>query len=159
MILVRTDHPCLRVRYHRWYQSHYRYNALRTILFLKTYGEDTLRCLYKNIVALIGGKLTWIYFLYFLSVMTHRWQSKKVSILPSGDVNPGPVPSRRGLLEDSLYHAVGAVVRHATSHDRTPRACGDLGVFCGALHKAWIRSCNVCSVVHAASNTWVPHEG
>jgi hypothetical protein len=66
---------------------------------------------------------------------THRRQGKKVSILPSSDVNPGPIPSRRGLLEDSPYHAVGATVHHAMSHDRAPRACGDLGVSCGDLHK------------------------
>jgi hypothetical protein len=81
--------------------------------------------------------------------MTHQRQGKKISILPPGDVNLGPVPSRRGLLEDSPYHAVGVVVHHATSHDRTPRACGDLGVSCGDLHKAWIRSYNVCCVIHA----------
>jgi hypothetical protein len=44
-----------------------------------------------------------------LSVMMHLRQGKKVSILPSGDMNPGPVPSRRRLLEDSLFCAVGAV--------------------------------------------------
>jgi hypothetical protein len=42
------------------------------------------------------------------SVTTHRQKSKKVGILASGDVNPGPIPSRRVLLEDSPYHAVGA---------------------------------------------------
>jgi hypothetical protein len=66
-----------------------------------------------------------------LSVMTHRRQVKKASILPPGDVNPGPVPSRRGLLKDSPYHAVGAIVHHAMSHNRAPRACGDLGLSCG----------------------------
>jgi hypothetical protein len=44
--------------------------------------------------------------LFFVTM--HLRQDKKVSILPTGDVNPGPVPSRRGLLEDSPYHAVGA---------------------------------------------------
>jgi hypothetical protein len=43
----------------------------------------------------------------YYSVTTHLCKSKKVSILPLGDVNLRPVPSRRGLLEDSLYHAVG----------------------------------------------------
>jgi hypothetical protein len=68
--------------------------------------------------------------------MTHQRQGKKIIILPPGDVDLGPVPSRRGLLEDSPYRAVGAAVRRATSHDRAPRACGDLGVSCGDLHKA-----------------------
>jgi hypothetical protein len=45
-----------------------------------------------------------------LGVVTmHLRQGKKVSILLLGDVNPGPVPSRWGLLEDSPYRAVGAV--------------------------------------------------
>jgi hypothetical protein len=40
--------------------------------------------------------------------MMHLRQGKRISILPSGDVNPGPVPSKRGLLEDSPYRVVGA---------------------------------------------------
>jgi hypothetical protein len=28
--------------------EHYGYNTSRTVLFLKTYGEDTLRCPYKE---------------------------------------------------------------------------------------------------------------
>jgi hypothetical protein len=32
---------------------------------------------------------------------------KKVNIISSGDVNPGPVLSRQGLLEDSLCRVVG----------------------------------------------------
>jgi hypothetical protein len=51
-------------------------------------------------------------------------------------VNPGPIPSRRGLLEDSPYRAVGAAVRRATCYDRTPRAYRDLGMSCGHLRKA-----------------------
>jgi hypothetical protein len=70
----------------------------------------------RYIVVLTGGKLTGIYFLHLLSaiyfsVTTHLRQGKKVSILPPGDVNPGPIPSRWGLLEDSPYHAVGVAVR------------------------------------------------
>jgi hypothetical protein len=53
----------------------------------------------RTIVVLIGGKLTGIYFLYLLSVMMHLRQGKKVSILVLGDVDSGPVASRRGLLE------------------------------------------------------------
>jgi hypothetical protein len=58
----------------------------------------------RTIVVLTGGKLTWIYFLYLLSVlyfsvMTHLHQGKKVSILVPGDVDSGPVASRRGLLQ------------------------------------------------------------
>jgi hypothetical protein len=48
--------------------------------------------------------LTGIYFLYlpstiYFSVTTHLRQGKKASILVPGDVNSGPVASRRGLLE------------------------------------------------------------
>jgi hypothetical protein len=57
----------------------------------------------RTIVVIIGGKQTGIYFLCFLyaiyfCVTAHLRQGKKVSILSSGDVNPGPVPSRQGLL-------------------------------------------------------------
>jgi hypothetical protein len=67
----------------------------------------------RTIVVLTGGKLTGIYFLHLLSVIyffvtTHQRKCKNVSILPPGDVNLGPVPSRRGLLEDDPYRAVGA---------------------------------------------------
>jgi hypothetical protein len=67
----------------------------------------------RTIVVLTGDKLTRVYFLYLLyaiyySITTHLRYVKKVSILPLGDVNPGPIPSRRGLLEDSPYRVVGA---------------------------------------------------
>jgi hypothetical protein len=53
----------------------------------------------RTIVVLTGGKLTGVYFLYLLSATVHLRQGKKVSILVPGDVNSGPVASRRGLLE------------------------------------------------------------
>jgi hypothetical protein len=67
----------------------------------------------RAIVVLTGGKLTRFYFLSLLYaiyyyVMRHQRKGKKVSFIPLGDVNPEPGPSRRGLLEDSLYHVVGA---------------------------------------------------
>jgi hypothetical protein len=104
MILVRTDHPCLRVGRHSCYQSHYGYNTSSTTLFLKIAVRIRLDAHIKTIVVLTGDKLTWIYFLYLLSaiyfsVMTHLCRGKKVSILVLGDVNSGPVASRRGLLE------------------------------------------------------------
>jgi hypothetical protein len=57
----------------------------------------------RTIVVLTGGKLTGIYLLYLLytiyfSITMHLYQGK-VSILMPGDVNSGPVASRRGLLE------------------------------------------------------------
>jgi hypothetical protein len=63
----------------------------------------------RNIVVLTGGKLTGIYILHLFPVTTHLCQGKNVSILPSSDVIPEPVPSRRGLLEDIPYRAVGVV--------------------------------------------------
>jgi hypothetical protein len=68
----------------------------------------------RTIVVLTGSKLTGFYFSHLLyafyySIMMHLHKGKNVSIILLGDVNPGPVPSRRGLLEDSLYHVVGAV--------------------------------------------------
>jgi hypothetical protein len=90
----------------------------------------------RTIVILTCGELTGIYFSHLLSVTTQGRQGKKVSILLSGDVNPRPVPSRRCLLEDDRYCAVEAAIRRVTSHDCTPRACGDLGMSCGDLRKA-----------------------
>jgi hypothetical protein len=80
-------------------------------IFSKTYGEDTLRCPYKDYSHLNRWQANRVLLSALLStnsfsVMTHLCQGKKVRILPPGDVNPRPVPSRRGLLEDSSYHAV-----------------------------------------------------
>jgi hypothetical protein len=87
MILVRTDHPCLWVGHHRWYQSHYGYNTSRTVLFLKTYGLEMLKCPYKDYSSLNRWQANWIllfafiYTIYF-SVMMDLQQGKKVSIFP-----------------------------------------------------------------------------
>jgi hypothetical protein len=104
MIMVRTDHPCLRVRHHSWYQNCYGYNTSRTVLFSKTYDENTLRCLYKDYSSLDRCQanmdlLSAFTFCNLLYVTMHLRQGKKVSMLMSGDVNSGPVASRRGLLE------------------------------------------------------------
>jgi hypothetical protein len=95
MILVMTDHHCLRVGRHSWYQSHYGYNISHTGLFSKTYDEDMLRCPYKDYSSLN----MWQVNRNLLSVTTYLRQDKKVSILMPGDVNSGPITSRRGLLE------------------------------------------------------------
>jgi hypothetical protein len=135
-ILVRTNHPCLRVGHYSWYQSHTSIIPHRRSYFRKPTVMIHLDAHIRTIVVLTGGKLIGIYFPHLLSVTMHRRQGKKVSILPRGDVNLGPISSRRGLLEDSPYHAVGATVCHAMSHDCAPRACGGLGVSCGDLHMA-----------------------
>jgi hypothetical protein len=67
----------------------------------------------RTIVVLTGGKVTEIYFHHLLSafyflVATHLHPDENVSILPPGDVNLGPIPSRQGLLEDNPYRAIGA---------------------------------------------------
>jgi hypothetical protein len=82
----------------------YEYNTTLTTIFSKTYSEDMLPCPYKDYSSLnrlqANRDLLSIFnFCNFLSVMTHLHQGKKVSILVSGDVNSGPVASRRGLLE------------------------------------------------------------
>jgi hypothetical protein len=92
--------------------EHYGCNTSRMILFLKTTMRILLDVHIRTIVVLTGGKLTGFYFLplvyvIYYSTTTHLRQGKKVSILPLGDVNPGPVPSRRGLLEDSPYLTIG----------------------------------------------------
>jgi hypothetical protein len=53
----------------------------------------------RTIVVLIGGKLSVFTSYNLLFATTHLRQGKKVSILVPGDVNSGPVASRRGLLE------------------------------------------------------------
>jgi hypothetical protein len=82
----------------------YEYNTTLTAIFLKTYGEDTLKCPYKDYSSLNRWQANRDLFSVFtfrnlLSVTTHLCQGKKVSILVPGDVNSGPVASRRGLLE------------------------------------------------------------
>jgi hypothetical protein len=113
MILVSTDHPCLRVGHHSWYQSHYMYNTSCTILFSKATVRIRLDTHIRTIVVLTYGKLKGIYFVpllhaIYISVMTHQRWGKKVSILSLGDVNSRLVLSRWGLLEDSPYRVVGA---------------------------------------------------
>jgi hypothetical protein len=88
----------------------------------------------------------------------HLLQGKKVRFLPLGDVNLRPIPSRRGLLEDSPYRAVGVVVCHATSHDLVLGASRDSGMSYGHFRKTRICSCNIYSAVHAALNAWVTLE-
>jgi hypothetical protein len=82
------------------------------VLFLKTAVRKRLQAHIKTIAVLTGGKLTGFFFLHLLYVIyffvtTHLRQGKNVSNLPSGDVNSELIPSRRDLLEDSLYRAVG----------------------------------------------------
>jgi hypothetical protein len=82
----------------------YEYNTTLTAIFLKTYGEDMLQRPYKNYSSLDRWQanrdlLSIFTFHNLLSVMTHLRQGKKVSILMPGDVDFGPVASRRGLLE------------------------------------------------------------
>jgi hypothetical protein len=92
--------------------KHCRCNTSCTTLFSETIVRICLDAHIRTIVVLTGDKLTGIYFLPLLpaiyySVMTHLRQGKKVSILPSGEVNPGSIPSRQGLFEDMLYRVVG----------------------------------------------------
>jgi hypothetical protein len=80
------------------------YKTSRTVIFSKTYGEDTLRCPYKEYSSLNR----WQANMDLLSITTHLRKGMKVTILPPGDVNLRPIPSRRGLFEDSPYSVVGA---------------------------------------------------
>jgi hypothetical protein len=82
----------------------FEYNMTLTAIFSKTYSEDTLQCPYKDYSSLdrwqANRDLLSIFTLCNLfSTMTHLRQGKKVSILVPGDVNSGPVATRRGLLE------------------------------------------------------------
>jgi hypothetical protein len=73
-------------------------------IFLKTYGEDTLQCSYKDYSSLDRWQanrdlLSVFTFCNLFSATMHLRQGKKVSILMLGDVNSDPVASRRDLLE------------------------------------------------------------
>jgi hypothetical protein len=111
MILIKTNHPCLRVGRHSWYQSITGVIHHVWPYFWKPMVRKCLDAHIRTILVLTGGKLIGFYIvpslyaIYFL-VTTHLWQGKKVSILPPGDVNPRPIPSRQGLLEDSPYCAI-----------------------------------------------------
>jgi hypothetical protein len=113
MILIRTNHSCLKVGRHSWYQSITGIIHHVRPYFSKPTVKKHLHAHIRTIVVLTDGKLTWFYFLPLLYaiyyyVTTDLRQCKKVSVVPSGDMNPEPVPSRRVLLEDSPYRAVGA---------------------------------------------------
>jgi hypothetical protein len=82
----------------------YKYNMTLTTIFLKTYGGDTVQCPHKDYSSLdrwqVNRDLLSVFtFCNLLFVTMHLHQGKKVSILMSGDVNSGPVASRRGLFE------------------------------------------------------------
>jgi hypothetical protein len=99
MILVKTNYPCLRVGRHSWYKRITGIIRRLWPYFQKTTVRKCLDAHIRTIVVLTGGKLTRFYFTQLLyaiyyCVMTHLQKGKKVSILPSGDVNHGPVPSR-----------------------------------------------------------------
>jgi hypothetical protein len=82
----------------------YEENTTLTTIFLKTYGEDTLQCPYKDYSRLDKWQanrylLSVFTFYNLLSTVMHLHQGKNISILVSGDVNFSPIASRRGLLE------------------------------------------------------------
>jgi hypothetical protein len=77
----------------------YKYNMTLMAIFSKTYGDDTLRCPYKDYSSLDRWQanrdlLSVFTFCNLLSITMHLRQGKKVSILVLGDVNSGPVASR-----------------------------------------------------------------
>jgi hypothetical protein len=78
----------------------YEYNTTLMAIFSKTYGEDALQCPYKDYSSLNRWQANRdLHSILYFSVTTHLHQGKKVSILMPGDVDSGPVASRRGLLQ------------------------------------------------------------
>jgi hypothetical protein len=78
----------------------YEYNTILTTIFSKTYGEDMLRCPYKDYSSLNKWQANMdLLSAIYLFVTMHLRQGKKVSILVSGIVNSSPVASIRGLVE------------------------------------------------------------
>jgi hypothetical protein len=63
MILVRTDHPCLRVGCHRWYQSITGIIHRVWSYFQKPTMRICLDAHIRTIIVVTCGKLTGIYFL------------------------------------------------------------------------------------------------
>jgi hypothetical protein len=118
----------------------YEYNTALTAIFLKNNDEDTLQCPYKEYSSLDRWQanrdlLLVLTFCNLLFVTTHLRQGKKMSILPPGDVNPGPIASRRGLIEGNPYRVVGAAFHRVMSHDHVPRVSRDLGISCAHFRK------------------------
>jgi hypothetical protein len=69
MVLLRTNHHCLRVRRHNWYQS-----IIGVILHVRLYFQKStvrirLDAHIRTIVLLTGGKLTGFYFLHLLKAI------------------------------------------------------------------------------------------
>jgi hypothetical protein len=82
----------------------YEYNMTLAAIFLKTYGENMLQCPYKDYSSLDRWQanrdlLSVFTFCNLLFCNDAPTQDKKVSILVTGDVDSGPVASRRDLLE------------------------------------------------------------
>jgi ABC-type enterochelin transport system ATPase subunit len=82
----------------------YEYNTTLTTIFFKTYSENMLQCPDKDYISLdrwqANKDLHFVFtFCNLLFATAHLRQGKKASIIVSGDVNFGPVVSRRGLLE------------------------------------------------------------
>jgi hypothetical protein len=79
--------------------EHYEDNTSHTVLFLKTYGEDTCRCPYNEYSSLNRWQTNMdllfdfsLCNLHFITVQLR--QGKNVIILTPGDVNHRPIPSR-----------------------------------------------------------------
>jgi hypothetical protein len=66
MILVGTNHFCLRVRHHNWYQSITGVIHHVRSYFQKSMMRKRLDAHIMTIVVLTGGKLTGFYFLHLL---------------------------------------------------------------------------------------------
>jgi hypothetical protein len=141
--------------------EHYRYNTSCTVLFSKTYGEDTLRCPYKYYSSLNRWQanrdlLSTFTLCNLLSITIDLWQGKYP---PIGwcESRTRPLKMRfawgQSLSCGRGYMSVVWLVM--TVH----LGLGDLGMSCSLFLKTWIHSYNVYNVVHVVLNTWVSLEG
>jgi hypothetical protein len=158
-ILVKTNHPCLRVRRHGWYQSRMSIIWHWRSYFWKSTVSICFNAHIRTIIVLTGDKLTGIYFLQFTFCNDTPMPRQEGKSHPAGWCESRTRPLKTRLLEDSPYRAIEIVVHHVTSHDRVPRVSRDLGLSCGHFRKTWIRSFDICSVVHTALNVWAPLGG
>jgi hypothetical protein len=76
MILFRIDHPCSRVRRHRWYQSITDVIHHVQSYFQKHTVRKHLEAHIRTIVVLTGGKLTEFYFPHLLNASLKDWKRR-----------------------------------------------------------------------------------
>jgi hypothetical protein len=139
--------------------EHYGCNTSRAVLFLKTYGEEMLRCPYKDYSSLNMWHANWISLSAFtlcnlLFCNDAPMLRQEVKYPPAGWCESQTHPFKMRLdwgqsLSCGRDYVSG--VRLATT---VHLGCVDLGMYCGLFRWMWICSCDICSTIHAVWNVW-----